>query len=173
VPSLRPTVRPTGVLLPTTLRDELIAERTKRLPKETGGYLLGRRRGRHIEITKATFQGFEDKATPVSFDRLDDRHARDAVAAWQADDELSAVVGDWHSHPFGGGDPSDTDRHAWRTLTKSERAPIAGLIVCDGAITLHLTLPKWASVAIRRLAMIEESEDALVFSTAPPGFPFF
>lgn len=152
-----------GVLIPTTLLAELKAARTAGLPLETGGFLIGRRRGAHLEVTQATYQGVNDVATRTSFDRADRAHTASAVSAWRADAGLSDVVGDWHSHPSGAGAPSDTDLRAWWTLAQAKRRPIVGLILGDETLSLHMA--NFRDRRIVRLASIEETATETVFAS--------
>lgn len=152
-----------GVLIPLALIAALETARSGRLPFETGGYLIGRRRGGHLEILSATYEGDHDIATRSSFDRADRAHTAQAVAAWQADKGLSDVVGDWHSHPMGAASPSETDLRAWRRLAHAKRAPIAGLILGEDSLSVHLTAARgWPRMA--RLVAIEETATERVFA---------
>jgi len=152
-----------GVLVPLSLIADLEVARAARLPLETGGYLIGRRRGVHLEILSATYQGAHDIATRTSFDRADRAHTAQAVAAWRADDGLSDVVGDWHSHPTGAASPSGTDLRAWRQLAHAKCAPVAGLILGDGALSVYLTAARGWPLMVRLVA-IEETATACVFA---------
>ena len=148
-------------------------ERAASLPYETGGYLIGRRRGAHIEVTSATFQGPGDLATRTSFDRADPSHTTRAVEAWEQDRGFSNVVGDWHSHPQGAAIASSTDEHAWRTLARAEKARIAGLVLGGGSVAVYVAAPRWSGIAISRCFLVEDGETELVFSDAAgPTIPF-
>lgn len=140
-------------------------ERSRHLPLETGGFLLGLRRGDHIEITDVTTQGSADIAGPMSFERADLSHARIAQAAWESRGRVTAIVGDWHSHPSGRPVPSGIDRKAWRTLTKSLEAPAVGIILADrNAAGLFVSRPGWPFGQVRRCRLLEETDEDLVFA---------
>lgn len=152
-----------GILIPLALIADLEAARATRLPLETGGFLIGRRRGVHLELTRATYQGVYDIATRTSFDRADRAHTDQAVAAWRADKGLSDVVGDWHSHPIGAASPSTTDLHAWHRLAQVKRRPVVGVILGDGTFSVFLTAVRGALTSVRLVA-IEETDAERVFA---------
>jgi integrative and conjugative element protein (TIGR02256 family) len=153
-------------LVPKQLRDRLMLERAANLPAETGGYLMGRRRGKHLEALSATFQGPEDIATWRSFDRADPGHTTRAVEVWRDDKTLSGIIGDWHSHP-GPAAASSTDEHAWRTLARSERAPVVGLIVGEDALSVYIAGPRYGGIVISHCRLVEETDADLVFMRLP------
>ncbi len=166
MPSLRRLAR-TCVLVPKELCERLALLRKESLPTETGGYLIGRRRGRHIEVTNATTQGTQDIATRISFERVDNSHAVQAVDEWNKDRGFSGVVGDWHSHPIGTGVASAMDEQAWRTLARAEHKAIAGLIFGEKTMSVYLAVPRWASFSISRCVLIEETDSDFAFGLAP------
>jgi integrative and conjugative element protein (TIGR02256 family) len=107
------------------------------LPCETGGFLMGLRRGQHFEITGATYPGAKDVSTPYSFSRLDEHHAQDIHDAWKSNESFVTLIGDWHSHPTGSGSPSSKDRRAWRSLLSN------GLVDCIGIILGDMPVPRF------------------------------
>jgi integrative and conjugative element protein (TIGR02256 family) len=120
------------LLLPKWIITTVHQQREEHLPRETGGFLIGERRGPHIQITGLTRQGRGDVATQNSFERSCPSH-RDAIhRAWRSSDGMQSLVGDWHSHPRGSADASSTDISAWRTLSRTSRRPIIGLIDAGG-----------------------------------------
>lgn len=149
--------------MPKDLCEQLIRERAAKLPNETGGYLLGRRRGPHLEVTGATLQGPLDIATPYSFDRVDPCHFKEAVEAWQKDEGRTAVIGDWHSHPIGTANASLMDERAWKLLGKSAHASVIGLILAPNNVAVYLASPRWSDYSIQRCPSVEESESEIVF----------
>jgi len=154
-----------SILLPRRILEQLGPERERRLPLETGGFLLGLRRGHHIEITDVTVQGPHDIAGPVSFERVDASHTRTALAAWENRGQSTAIVGDWHSHPSGSPTPSGLDRKAWRTLASSLRAPAVGLILAHGnELGMFITERRWPFAKVRRCNILEDTTEDLVFT---------
>jgi integrative and conjugative element protein (TIGR02256 family) len=141
---------------------KLLSERVSNLPKETGGYLIGRRRGPHIEITNLTIQGPNDMATVRSFDRSDPGHALRAIEAWNSDSKQSGIVGDWHSHPIGTGIPSTQDERSWLILAKSEKAKVVGIIVYPESISVYLTKTK-AFRCVTKCERLEETEQEIIY----------
>jgi len=150
------------ILLPRALRDRLAEERHRRLPNETGGYLIGRWRGSHIEITDATLQGAEDVATPVSFERVDGSHRQRAVQAWTNDHGLTGIVGDWHSHP-GPSAPSWVDKEAWRVMAKAEQRPVAGMILGATDFVVYRVTLRWHGASFTRQTLLEETGSDFVY----------
>src|SRR5579871_1784012 len=120
-----------GLLVPNRLLKEMRTERSLALPNETGGFLVGKRRGEFIEVTDISTQGPDDCATPWSFDRSDAKHAREISGAWKSSAGSVGLVGDWHSHPFGDGSPSKQDRGAWKAIVTATRSDCVGLIFGD------------------------------------------
>jgi integrative and conjugative element protein (TIGR02256 family) len=158
-----------GILIPKALHEDLLADRLAHLPRETGGFLIGQRRGPHIEVTTATRQAVDDVATRVSFERADPSHTNLAVDAWTQDGGLSGLVGDWHSHPTGGPHPSGLDERAWRKLATAERAPVVGLILGEGSTALYLARLRWMRFTVVRCDLVEETEIDLVFRARSLG----
>lgn len=116
------------ILLPTKVLRMIQGERARYLPKETGGFLIGIRRGPHIEVTSLTLQGPHDRATGTSFERRCSSHRERIHAAWRSSNSLETLVGDWHSHPHGSADASGIDRSAWRTLVQASKRVVIGLV---------------------------------------------
>jgi len=154
------------VLLPKSLVAAVHAERVRYHPLETGGFLIGLRRGRHIEVTGLTPQAQSDIATRTGFERIDGMH-RDLIhAAWRNSSGVETLVGDWHSHPHGPGVPSSTDLSAWRALTDSVRRPVLGLIDSGRKMpSLYLTAG-WGTPRSVALKLCEDSLNHLAFAEA-------
>ena len=153
-----------AVILPKRVLATLQAQRAARLPWETGGFLLGMRRGRHIEITHATVQGPEDEATRFSFERLDRVHQDRAVAIWKEAGGTVGLVGDWHTHPFGSPIPSGTDRAAWRVLAASVGHSAVGIILAEGDPGVFLAPKGWSLSGAQPCGILEENEEEIVLA---------
>lgn len=121
------------LIVPRSILADIRAERDRHLPNETGGFLIGVRRGRHIEVTGLTRQGTGDVATRTSFARSSPSHREHIHRTWRRSEGLESLVGDWHTHPLGTADASSTDLAAWRTLVRTSRRPMVGLIDAGGA----------------------------------------
>lgn len=132
-------------------------------PLETGGFLIGLRRGPHIEVTGLTQQTAGDVATCVTFERIAPTHREKINRAWRDSLEMETVVGDWHSHPEGPGYPSPTDRRAWRKLAAALNQPVIGLIESEsGKLNLYLaTAARFRSVT--ELRSCEDGPDHMAF----------
>lgn len=83
---------------------------------ESGGILLGYRRGAHLHVVEATIPGREDHGTRVSFRRSAKGHREQALSGWHRSDHTLGYLGEWHTHPEQAPSPSRTDHHAWGEL---------------------------------------------------------
>jgi integrative and conjugative element protein (TIGR02256 family) len=170
LPGLRQELSPPrAIVLPRAIHAKLLATRSEKLPLETGGFVIGRRRGGHFEVTDITLQGEKDRATPSSFERIDDRHRQEIMLAWeQTEDHQLSLIGDWHSHPVGGGDPSGTDRQAWRKLTEAGRADFIGIILGSPIVPrVFLIERKPPAPRVTEFPLFAEEPNDLVFSAVP------
>ncbi len=153
------------MVIPRAVVDHIRAQRLRYLPAETGGFLLGMRRGHHLEITGVTEQQARDAATVYTFERRDPAHARTIEAEWQRSKALITVIGDWHSHPYGPGDPSMMDKMAWRTLARAVGQPVIGLIDAGTTLpTLFYTREKTLFTSALELHLVTEEAVDLAYS---------
>ena len=133
------------------------AARARHHPNETGGFLIGLRRGINMEVTSLTQQAKGDIATPTSFERAAVEHRNRIHAIWRSSSGFETLVGDWHSHPRGLGAPSWADRKAWRTLARGLQLPVVGLIDSGGSIpSLYLATGSRLRGATRLLPCEED-----------------
>lgn len=152
-------------MIPRAVVDNIRAQRLRYLPAETGGFLLGMRRAHHVEITGATEQQARDAATAYTFERRDPAHARAIEAEWHRSKALITVIGDWHSHPYGPGDPSGMDKKAWRTLARVVGQPVIGLIEAGTAQpALFYTRQKALFASTLELHVVAVEGDDLAYS---------
>lgn len=158
-----------AIILPKRVLVSLQAQRSQRLPNETGGFVLGMRRGRHIEITGVTMQEAGDQASAYYFERRDAAHQRKAVSAWEASGGAVSLVGDWHSHPYGPPNPSSTDRTAWRDLSSAIGGSAVGIILANGEPGIFLSPRRWSLLGAQRCSLIEETTDEFVFANGKVG----
>lgn len=167
MPRLRATaVSRACVLLPRAVLNVMLQERLARLPKETGGFLLGHRRGSHIEIVEATLQAKMDQASETSFERIDLHHQHRAEAVWESSGGRIGLVGDWHTHPFGSPRPSAADRSAWRQLVSSIRGNGVGIILAEGEPGVFVAPRRWNLLGAKQCSLVEECDADLVFEVA-------
>lgn len=153
------------VLVPRRILTVMTNERTAHLPNETGGFLIGTRRGPHIEVTDLTTQGRGDRSTPTTFSRLCPSHRERIHSAWRSSGAMETMVGDWHSHPVGSSRPSGTDRSAWCSLVRSNGLPMIGVINAGTTRPgVYLAFGGRRSVE-SELTPIDGDEDALFFGS--------
>ena len=151
--------------MPRAIVDRIRAQRLRCLPAETGGFLLGMRRGHHLEITGATEQQAQDVATAYTFERRDPAHARAIEAEWRRSKALITVLGDWHTHPYGPGDPSGMDKKAWRTLARAVAQPVIGLIDAGTILpTLYYTREKGLFASTIKLDVMSKEGADLAYT---------
>lgn len=98
---------------------------------EAGGILLGKRRGRHLEVLSATAPMPTDRRQPFFFEREALGHAEVARQAWLSGGGLVDYIGEWHTHPQRIPVPSRVDRTEWRKLSvgRSEQSPLVVVVV--------------------------------------------
>lgn len=157
-------MKPVGsVVIPAVLLSRMRVERDDRLPRETGGFLLGLRRGSNIEVSEFTPQGAMDVAGPVSFERVDPEHQRRAIQAWERAEGMVGLVGDWHTHPAGQVDPSATDRSAWRTLVRSMHASGVGVILGAEEAAVFALSKDWRGLKVEQFVLLSQDHTDLVF----------
>jgi len=171
MPGLQASMIPNrAIILPHRLVAKMQIERAGNLPKETGGFLIGARRGPHIEITDLTLQARKDIATTSSFERADNRHEASIGAAWREAEHRLSVIGDWHSHPFGNGNPSGADRSAWRTLSDANDADCVGLILASALLPrVFLVSRKSRQRNVVECVLVADESEDLVFGPKEGG----
>lgn len=107
---------------------------------ESGGILLGLRRGKHLEVLFATEPGPNDRRSTFSFFREADGHAQAAQQAWLLGERRVDYLGEWHTHPQRVPIPSALDREEWRKLVMQRPRLSAVLTIVVGTEELHLEL---------------------------------
>jgi integrative and conjugative element protein (TIGR02256 family) len=155
---------PQYIVIPVAVSRSIAAARAERLPRETGGFLIGQRRGQHFEILNCTHQAPGDIATPTSFSRLSRQHANAVEEAWRKSEGLHSIVGDWHSHPLGSALPSHIDRRAWKALFKAMSDPGIGVIAANGDTRVFYFTMRWGQLRVAECERIETNDGEAVFS---------
>ena len=154
------------LLLPKWILGSIHEQREQHLPHETGGFLIGERRGSHINVTGLTKQGKGDVATRNSFDRSCSSHREAIHRVWRHSCGMQSLVGDWHSHPRGTADASSMDFAAWRTLTRVSKRPMIGVIDAGALPQIY-----FAGEGNKPFAMLlpveEEAQDHYAFVLPP------
>lgn len=155
------------VVLPNSILADLRKYRSAQLPNETGGFLLGHRREGSIEVVSYTSEQTGDHATPTSFIRASPAHEKEIKAQWKATEGQLSAVGDWHSHPWGDGSPSSTDRRAWKTLIRAWDRPIFALILGEqDAYGAFYVIASRIRPSVRRLTILQDDGCDTVFGFA-------
>ncbi len=152
------------VLLPAWVMRTIRTERSLHLPNETGGFLIGIRRGPHIEVTSLTRQGPLDRASGISFERLCPSHRDQIHAAWERSGGIESLVGDWHSHPHGTADASGVDHSAWRTLVRTSSRPMLGLVDAGCATPNLYFAAAWLRSFAVELGLADQDAGHLIFA---------
>ena len=96
---------------------------------ESGGILLGYRRGSHLHVTEATTPRESDKASRTRFFRSSAPHQRAALARWRGSGGTMDYVGEWHTHPECNPTPSTIDMRGWTQASSTCKAPMLFVIV--------------------------------------------
>lgn len=96
---------------------------------ESGGILMGYRRGSHIHVTEATTPTKRDIQHRFGFSRHATHHQRIAIRRWKESGETIDYVGEWHTHPEDAPSPSGIDLHHWREISIQSSKPMVFLIV--------------------------------------------
>ena len=126
----------------------LEAEAIGRAPCETGGVLLGYwpGNGRDCVVTHVTGPGPNAIHCETRFAPDHEYQIAEIERLYQQSGRRLYYLGDWHSHPGGGGELSKQDRRTLRTIARSRTArasrPVM-VILCGG--------PQWHACAWRHL----------------------
>jgi integrative and conjugative element protein (TIGR02256 family) len=125
---------------PDVLR--LFAEHRQGAPAlaESGGILLGSRRGLHLEVTHATSPYPTDVRTCTSFERRSEGHQDEASARWRESEGTVDHIGEWHTHPELVPSPSSLDTREWAKLLRHRSPPATMLGLIVGTVALYVVL---------------------------------
>lgn len=96
---------------------------------ESGGILLGYRRGPHLHVAEATAPLESDKASRTRFFRSAAPHQQAALTRWRESGGTMDYVGEWHTHPECNPVPSMIDTHGWEQISGTRKAPMLFVIV--------------------------------------------
>ncbi|MDD2776789.1 MAG: Mov34/MPN/PAD-1 family protein [Gallionella sp.] len=107
---------------------------------ESGGILLGLRRGAHFEVTSATAPTQFDKQSRFHFKRDSIGHSTIATEAWKRSGGYITYIGEWHTHPEHNPTPSSIDLQAWRELTRDSLSQDSYLRIIVGISKLWVGL---------------------------------
>lgn len=95
---------------------------------ESGGILMGYRRGSHLHVTEATAPLEPDRASRTRFFRSAFPHQQAALARWRESGGTMDYVGEWHTHPELNPSPSAIDRRGWGHISNSRKTPMLFII---------------------------------------------
>jgi integrative and conjugative element protein (TIGR02256 family) len=96
---------------------------------ESGGILIGKRRGEHFEVTIASSPQAQDVQSRCRFTRLPNGHQKIAEERWLATDGEDNYLGEWHTHPENFASPSGIDIREWKKLSRLHNVPLVVIIV--------------------------------------------
>ncbi|PLR21923.1 hypothetical protein SGCZBJ_20375 [Caulobacter zeae] len=132
-----------------------------RFEMETGGVLVGCRRGGYLHVTDASAPQASDRASPFRFWRSPQGHQAFAEAAWRKSRGHVSYIGEWHSHPEDEPSPSSIDRQSWATTFASHQRPLVFVIV--GRQGLWLSVQS-SSASAKALIVREDDGTGQLFS---------
>jgi integrative and conjugative element protein (TIGR02256 family) len=95
---------------------------------ESGGILLGYRRGNHLHVTEATAPLVSDQASRTRFFRSAAPHQQAALARWRESGGTMDYLGEWHTHPEHHPTPSTIDKRGWIRICGKRRIPMLFVI---------------------------------------------
>lgn len=95
---------------------------------ESGGILLGYRRGSHLHIVAATTPQHDDQRMRFRFFRRDLNHQKIAIRQWNLSGNTMDYVGEWHTHPEQDPTPSALDLSEWRKICSARQTQMVFLI---------------------------------------------
>lgn len=95
---------------------------------ESGGILLGYRRGPHLHVTEVTAPLVSDRASRTSFFRSAGPHQRTALARWRESGGIMDYLGEWHTHPEHTPSPSAIDLGGWQRICSKRKTPMLFVI---------------------------------------------
>lgn len=131
---------------------------------ESGGILIGRYRGPHIEITGHTTPAAEDISSYWAFIKQDPVHQEHALQAWKSSNGTDTDVGEWHTHPAGEPSPSGTDSKTWKRLVRKNRRRMVFVVAVSSAWALYAVDPTPFGVRRHMLQFIENGGTGRVFA---------
>jgi proteasome lid subunit RPN8/RPN11 len=132
---------------------EMFARMRREAPRETGGLLIGRLNAakKIAYVTRLVRAPADSRGTPYFFTRGTERLPEVLDHVDQRTGGLLTYVGEWHSHPMGGSDLSDTDKEAvinLRSILDSAGLPTLVTIVTPAGIHPHLFEPTSPPVVV-------------------------
>jgi len=96
---------------------------------ESGGILLGYRRGTHLHVVSATTPQRDDQRKRFHFSRCDQYHQNVAISQWNMSGNTMDYIGEWHTHPEPKPTPSSLDMSEWKKICCARKSSMVFLIV--------------------------------------------
>lgn len=107
---------------------------------ESGGILMGNRRGEHLHVTFATPPQATDTRKRYQFNRSSPPHQMIALERWKESGGTVDYLGEWHTHPQAKPTPSMMDHNEWRKIYRGRAKPMLFAVVgWDGDLWLGLS----------------------------------
>jgi proteasome lid subunit RPN8/RPN11 len=134
--------------------DEMSAQMRRESPRETGGLLVGRLTAtkKIVWVTRLVKAPADSRGTPYFFTRGTERLPDVLEHVERRTGGLLTYLGEWHSHPMGGSDLSDTDKEAvikLRSILDPAGLPTLVTIVTPDGIYPHLFEPTSPPVMVQ------------------------
>lgn len=110
---------------------------------ESGGILLGYRRGSHLHVTEATAPLVSDQASRTHFFRAAAPHQQAALVRWRESGGIMDYLGEWHTHPEHSPSPSTIDTGGWQRICSKRKTPMLFVIAgTQDRLWISLGTPK-------------------------------
>lgn len=106
---------------------------------ESGGVLIGQRKGQHFHIKQLTFPMTGDVRSRFGIRRSARRHNSIIQQAIKSSGGEYWYLGEWHTHPQRIPTPSNTDFATWKRIYNEIKIPIVCLIGGSEAIVAYET----------------------------------
>ncbi|AST88505.1 hypothetical protein HI806_21470 (plasmid) [Ralstonia solanacearum] len=113
---------------PSVLATLMRFRQTSVAAPESGGILLGYRRGMHLHVSMMTTPQPGDIQHRYGFQRQAQKHQNIALEQWKAERETMDYIGEWHTHPESEPTPSSIDKREWRRICNARNEPMVFLI---------------------------------------------
>lgn len=96
---------------------------------ESGGILIGIRRGEYFEVTAATTPQISDKRSRLRFERVEKGHFDLLKRHWVESKGEENYLGEWHTHPEDYPSPSTLDLSEWERAANHHKSSLIMIIV--------------------------------------------